>query len=118
MRIAALAGAAAALALGGCAGGFGGAPGLAPGGELVGRTIAVEARGGQRSTLHFRPNGSVQAAFGGRKTDGRWWVAERRLCFQWGGSWTECWPYRRPFRVGEPNRITSDRGNDVTATLL
>ena len=113
----AMAGAAASLSA--CAGGERGRPGMwSPGQELVGRSLRLETQGGQRSTLAFRRGGDVRATFGERETRGRWWAAERRLCFRWPGATTECWPYARPFRRGEPVSVTSDRGNVVRVTLL
>ena len=87
----------------------------APGEELIGRSMTVQAPNG-RTTLSFRRDGRVTARFGERRTQGRWAMERRRLCFMWG-SFRECWPYRRPFERGETVRIRSDRGNNVQVTL-
>ena len=52
------------------------------GAELVGQSVTVQAGKG-RSTLSFRRDGRVVARFGGRRTEGRWAVDSRRLCFTW-----------------------------------
>lgn len=92
----------------------------APGAELVGRNAALVTNNGQRSTLSFQPGGRVRATFARGQSSGRWWVRDRQLCFEWGGSAAtrECWPYRRPFRAGQTRTVTSSRGNVVRVTLL
>ena len=40
------------------------------------------------------------------------------LCFWWGNAPRECWPYPAPFERGRSRSLTSDRGNQVTVTLL
>ena len=87
------------------------------GAELVGRALRVEAGANGVSTMHFRQDGTVRAAFGGRSVDGSWAVANARLCFSWAGTSRECWPYTAPFIRGEARTITSDRGNVVRVTL-
>ena len=90
---------------------------VAPGAELVGRSIRVETSSGQASTLHFAPGGAVHATFGERQAAGRWEVADGRLCFTWPGAPRECWPYRGALPRGETVSLTSDRGNVVRVTL-
>lgn len=108
----------ALLLLGGCA--TLGVGGRAPGAELVGRSATLVTGNGQRSTLTFGQAGRVTAAFARGRTNGRWWVRQRRLCFEWAGraSTRECWPYARPFRTGQTRTVTSSRGNVVRVTLL
>jgi hypothetical protein len=112
--------AAAALLLGACS--------VIPGGdrdrdygppppEFVGRTISVVAANGQTTNLRFARDGGVVARFGDRETQGRWALERRRLCFTWGGSYRECWPYAQAFERGRTRTITSDRGNVVRVTL-
>ena len=111
---------AAALLLGACA--------VIPGGrdrdlgppapEFVGRQMTVVSAKGQVTTLRFQRDGDVTARFGERETNGRWVLERRNLCFTWGGSYRECWPYARPFEIGRTRAITSDRGNVVRVTLL
>lgn len=90
----------------------------APGAELYGQTLRVEAANGGISTLRFSPDGTVQAAFGERTVNGTWTVAGQRLCFAWGNTSRECWPYAAHFRRGETVTVTSERGNVVRVTLL
>ena len=90
----------------------------APGAELFGQTLRVEAANGGISTLRFAPDGTVQATFGERTVNGNWTVAGQRLCFAWGGASRECWPYAAHFRRGETVTVTSERGNVVRVTLL
>lgn len=87
------------------------------GGELVGRSMTVQAQNGAVTNLSFHADGRVTAAFDGKSTQGRWETEESRLCFIWAGNFRECWPYTRPFRRGDTVSITSDRGNVVRATL-
>ena len=104
--------------LAGCSGGQSDRPAperRAP--EFAGRTIRVEAANGQTSQLHFRRNGTVEARFGERATQGRWALERRKLCFTWAQNFRECWPYKAPFQRGRTVSITSDRGNVVKATL-
>ncbi|QAY77365.1 hypothetical protein [Sphingosinicella sp. BN140058] len=98
------------VALAGCAGG-GDRPQSAAG--IAGRTLQVTAANGQVSTLSFGSDGGVRASFNGRDVSGRWAMEKQRLCFTWGGSFRECWPYATPIRRGETRSITSDRGNVV-----
>ncbi|WP_114954620.1 hypothetical protein [Sphingosinicella terrae] len=100
--------------LAGCATGRG----AAPEGDLAGRTLRMAAANGQVTTLRFRGDGSVRAAFGRRHLDGRWRVAGRRLCFDWPNARRECWPYAEPFVRGRTRTVTSDRGNVVRVTML
>jgi hypothetical protein len=100
------------LALAACGGGR-----EVPQPEFVGRTLQVETRSGQTSTLSFRRDGEVTARFGERATEGRWRLDKRRLCFIWAGDFRECWPYTAPFRRGRTTTITSDRGNVVKVTM-
>ncbi len=87
-----------------------------PGEEIVGRSMTVQANAGT-STLSFRPDGTVSALFGDRRTLGTWAVGDERLCFTWAQNFRECWPYERPFVRGETVQIRSDRGNEVQVTL-
>jgi hypothetical protein len=73
---------------------------------------------GEVTTLRFGQGGAVRAAFRGRSVNGRWRVADRRLCFFWRGARRECWPYRAPFERGRTRTVTSDRGNTVRVTAL
>ncbi len=97
-----------------------GGPGPGPGAELIGRSARLVTNNGQASTLRFEPAGRVRALFGKNEVGGRWWTANERLCFEWGGQarTRECWPYQAPFRRGQTRTITSDRGNKVQVTLL
>jgi hypothetical protein len=88
-----------------------------PAPEFVGRQMTVVAANGQLTTLRFQRDGDVTARFGERETQGRWALERRRLCFTWGGSYRECWPYAQPFQPGRTRAITSDRGNVVRVTL-
>jgi hypothetical protein len=88
-----------------------------PGPEFAGRSMTVVAANGQASTLRFGRDGGVVAEFGDRETQGRWALERRKLCFTWGGSYRECWPYAQPFERGRTRTITSDRGNVVRVTL-
>jgi hypothetical protein len=85
--------------------------------EFVGRSMTVVAANGQASTMRFARDGGVVARFGDRETQGRWALDGRRLCFTWGGSFRECWPYAQPFERGRTRSLTSDRGNAVRVTL-
>jgi transposase len=85
--------------------------------EFVGRTIRVEAAGGQVTRLSFRRDGTVRARFGERETNGRWSLERRQLCFTWAQNFRECWPYRRAFQRGRTVALTSSRGNNVRVTL-
>ena len=105
---------AAALALSGC---VSVASRPQPGQELVNRWMKVQPASGAMSTLHFRPDGTVTAAFGRQAIAGRWQVLGQRLCFFWRGAPRECWPYSSPFRRGSARALTSDRGNRVRVTL-
>jgi hypothetical protein len=109
---------ACAALLGGCA--TLGMGGREPGAELIGRSAALITGNGQRSTLTFGQGGRVTAAFARGQSNGRWWVRERQLCFEWAGqaATRECWPYARPFRTGQTRTVTSTRGNVVRVTLL
>jgi hypothetical protein len=109
----------ALMGLGGCAMAPRGGD-AAPGAELVGRSARVVTNNGQASTLRFEPKGRVRALFGKNEVGGRWWTANERLCFEWGGQarTRECWPYESPFRRGQTRGVTSDRGNRVQVTLL
>lgn len=102
-----------ALLLAGCAT----VPDGPVGGELVGRTLTVQAQNGAVTNLLLHGDGRVTASFDGRSTQGRWETEEGRLCFTWSGNFRECWPYNRPFRRGDTVSITSDRGNVVRVTL-
>ena len=86
--------------------------------EFVGRTMRVETANGQISVLRFASDGTVQATFGTRTTQGRWRLEGGDLCFTWAADFRECWPYDRPFRQGRTTSLTSSRGNDVKVTLL
>ncbi|HEY0027019.1 MAG TPA: hypothetical protein VGC35_04045 [Allosphingosinicella sp.] len=112
--------AAAALLLGACAvipNGERSADRGPPAPEFVGRAMTVAAANGQVSTMRFERGGAVTARFGARETAGRWALEGRRLCFTWGGSYRECWPYAQRFERGRTRTITSDRGNVVRVTL-
>jgi hypothetical protein len=85
--------------------------------EFVGRQMTVVAANGGLTTLRFARDGGVTARFGERETQGRWALERRRLCFTWGASYRECWPYAQPFQLGRTRAITSDRGNVVRVTL-
>jgi hypothetical protein len=85
--------------------------------EFVGRVLSVEAANGQVSTMRFWRDGTVRASFSGRETAGRWDMDGRDLCFTWGGSYRECWPHAEPFRIGQTQSITSNRGNRVSVTM-
>jgi hypothetical protein len=89
-----------------------------PGGELVGRTLSLQTASGEVSTLRFRSDGTVRAAFARGSVTGRWQAGDRNLCFFWSGAPRECWPYREPFVRGRTRAITSDRGNVVRVTML
>ena len=108
-----LAAAAFAALLSGCATSRD-SPGRDP---LVGSTLRMTATNGQVTTLRFRDDGIVHARFGRRSLEGRWRVANRRLCFDWPGAPRECWPYASPFERGGTRTITSDRGNVVRVTV-
>jgi hypothetical protein len=86
--------------------------------EFVGRTMRVETAAGQVSVLRFASDGTVQATFGTRSTQGRWRLEGDDLCFTWAGDFRECWPYEAPFRQGRTTSLTSSRGNVVRVTLL
>ena len=88
-----------------------------PAPEFVGRQMSVVASNGQTTTLRFARDGGVTARFNERETQGRWALERRRLCFTWGGSYRECWPYAQRFERGRTRTITSDRGNVVRVTL-
>ena len=113
-RFALAAASAAALLAAGCAT----TRGPAPGSELAGRTLRMQAANGEVTTLRFRDNGRVRATFRGRALDGRWEAGERRLCFFWPRVARECWPYRQRFERGRTRTLTSDRGNVVRVTML
>ena len=85
--------------------------------EFVGRQMTMVAANGQITTLRFARDGDVTARFGERETKGRWDLERRRLCFTWGGSYRECWPYTSAFERGRTRTVTSDRGNVVRVTL-
>lgn len=85
--------------------------------EFVGRTVTVQTQSGQTSNLHFRRDGTVEARFGERRTEGRWELGGGRLCFTWARDFRECWPHTEPFRVGRTETIRSDRGNVVRVTM-
>lgn len=89
-----------------------------PGSELVGRTLSLQTARGEVSTLRFRSDGTVRAAFARGSVVGRWQAGDRSLCFFWSGAPRECWPYREPFVRGRTRTITSDRGNVVRVTML
>ena len=89
----------------------------ATGPEFVGRSMRVEASSGV-TRLTFRRDGTVEARFGRQRTQGRWALARRQLCFTWARNYRECWPYRAPFQRGRTVPIRSDRGNQVRVTLL
>lgn len=110
----ALAALAGALLVAGCAT----TRGPAPGSELAGRTLRMQAVNGEVTTLRFRGSGAVRATFRGRALNGRWEARGRRLCFYWPSARRECWPYREPFVPGRPRTVTSDRGNVVRVTML
>ena len=103
-----------AAALAGCASGRGGPE--QP--EFVGRSMRVETSGGQVTLLSFRRDGTVTARFGDQRTQGRWSLDRRRLCFTWARNFRECWPYAQRFREDRTVTIRSDRGNVVRVTLL
>ena len=85
--------------------------------EFVGRTMTVEARGGQVTTLRFQRDGTVTARFNERETQGRWTLEQRQLCFTWAANFRECWPHAEPFQQGRTVSVTSDRGNVVQVTM-
>jgi hypothetical protein len=85
--------------------------------EFVGRSLQVVAANDQTTVLRFRRDGTVTARFNERETQGAWSLRRRELCFTWGQTFRECWPYTQPFREGRPVQITSDRGNRVRVTL-
>lgn len=116
MNRAALASLSLAAALAGCVSPSGGNRDRDRTPEFVGRAIEVQAASGQ-TTLRFDADGTVRAQFGQQQTQGRWNVQRQQLCFTWGGSYRECWPYTRPFRTGRTVALTSDRGNAIRATL-
>lgn len=91
---------------------------MAPGDELVGRTLRLETAAGQTTMLRFQREGVVTAEFGDKSTTGSWVATGQQLCFSWAGRSRDCWPYERPFRRGETVTVTSDRGNLVRVTLL
>lgn len=95
----------------------GGAP-MASGAELHGTALRVDAGSDRVSTMRFAPDGSVQAEFGKQMVKGSWVVADRKLCFSWGSTSRECWPYLAPFKRGQTVTLTSDRGNTVRVTRL
>lgn len=103
----------APLFLGACAT----VPRVAPGTELIGRSVQMQTAQGQTSMLTFRDQGQVTAAFGRQQVHGRWFVRNRQLCFVWTGAPQECWPYPAPFPRGRTVTLTSDRGNQVRVTL-
>ena len=105
----------AAALLGGCATLRGGPE---PDDGLAGRTLRMETARGEVTTLRFRDGGKVRARFRGRSLDGRWRLADSRLCFYWSDAPRECWPYREPFARGPTRTVTSDRGNVLRVTLL
>jgi hypothetical protein len=88
------------------------------GSELVGRTLSMQTARGEVTTLRFRSDGSVRAAFARGAVIGRWRTDDQRLCFFWSGAPPECWPYGEPFVRGQSRTITSDRGNVVRVTML
>ena len=85
--------------------------------SLAGSTLRMTATNGAVTTLRFRGDGTVSARFGRGTLEGRWRVADRRLCFDWPNAPRECWPYREPFERGRTRTITSDRGNVVRVTM-
>lgn len=85
--------------------------------EFVGRTLSVEARSGQVTTLRFDRDGIVVARFGEQETQGRWTLQRGELCFTWRQTFRECWPYTERFREDRTVTITSDRGNVVRVTM-
>jgi len=90
---------------------------MAPGAELIGRTVQLQTANGQTSTLHFAENGVVHAQFGSQQVQGNWVANGSNICFAWAGAPRECWPYTAPFRAGQTVSLTSDRGNQVRVTL-
>ena len=86
--------------------------------EFVGRTLRVEAAGGQVTMLRFRRDGTVIASFNERETEGRWSLESRQLCFTWARNFRECWPYTQRFREDRTVSIRSDRGNQIQVTML
>ncbi len=88
------------------------------GAELAGEQVRMVTSRGQVSMLNFRPDMTVRAQFGQNAVTGRWQVGDDGLCFWWGNAPRECWPYRSPLRRGQSRTLTSDRGNQVTVTLL
>ena len=88
------------------------------GADLAGTTLRVDAGSGRVSTMRFAADGSVQAEFGQQRVQGSWVVADRKLCFSWGNTSRECWPYSAPFQRGQTVTLTSDRGNVVRVTRL
>lgn len=84
----------------------------------AGQTLQVVAANGATSRMQFRPNGQVVAAFGDRSVTGEWNLQQDGLCFRWGNSAVECWPYARPFERGRTVTVTSTRGNTVRVTRL
>ena len=111
---------AAAFLLGACSvipGGDRGSDRGPPAPEFVGRQMSVVASNGQTTTLRFAGDGRVTARFNERETAGRWALERGRLCFTWGASYRECWPYTQRFERGRTRTITSDRGNVVRVTL-
>lgn len=90
----------------------------APGAELIGNSLRMQAANGEITDLRFRRDGAVRAEFRGRSLDGRWETGNRLLCFHWPSAPRECWPYRSAFERGRTRTLTSDRGNVVRVTLL
>ena len=109
--------AAAVLLLGACSTVVPSVARPAPGGELIGRSLTVQAASGQTTTLSFHNEGRVTALFGTRRTEGSWTADPEQLCFTWAQNFRECWPYDRPFERGETVSLRSDRGNEVRVTL-
>src|SRR4051812_27951695 len=104
---------AATAALAGCV-----TPSEPRGPEFVGRTLTVQASGGQVSTLFLHPDGTVEARFNGTTTVGKWEFGDGKLCYLWRkGTYRECWPHTAPFRRGRTETVRSDRGNVVKVTL-
>lgn len=88
------------------------------GADLIGTTLRVDAGSGRVSTMRFEADGAVEAEFGQQKARGSWVVADGKLCFSWGNTSRECWPYSAPFQRGQTVTLTSDRGNVVRVTRL
>jgi len=93
------------------------AAGLAP--ELIGRTAQVHLLDGRTILVRYNIDGSAHMTGPqGLNMKGEWFVAFKKLCFEWPGMPRECWPYPSSPATGERVKSQSDRGQVIRTTLL